>query len=82
VCGRRVAASTEGPWAATLAAALGILWLLGDLSGVFLWLASGFLAVAVLVPLTVLWMRSHGSRRLPRRRFALSASGSVIVSTP
>lgn len=50
---------------AALALTVAILWLQGDLSRVFLWLTSGFLVVALLVPLSVLWLRSHGARRLP-----------------
>lgn len=48
-----------------LALTLAILWVQGDLSRVFLWLTSGFLLVALLVPLSVLWLRRHGAQRLP-----------------
>jgi uncharacterized protein (TIRG00374 family) len=68
-----------------LVAALSILWLLGDLNHLVLWLASGFLAVAVLVPLTILWMRSHGMRRLPRwlrRARPVTAVLGVLQNAP
>lgn len=68
-----------------VAVSLALLWVVGGLSGLVLWLASGFLAVAVAVPLSVLWMRAHGTRRLPvwlRRAGPVAAVLDVLRDAP
>lgn len=59
----------------TVAAALAILWLGGDLNRKFVWLSTPILFFATAIPIGVLWMRARGARRTPSwlRRLPLFA---------